>query len=71
MSCTKCDTYKKESEKYKKEYEIAKSGLTADERNELIGLICNEQVIHIIAKGEYNSDRYKMLEELKMKIRIM
>lgn len=71
MSCNKCDTYKKEAEKYKNKYEIAKSGLSSEERLTLIELIQNEQIKYLIAKGEYDSDRYKALEELKMKIRIM
>lgn len=69
MTCSKCDTYKKELEKYKKQYEQAKSGLSDDERNILIELITNEQLIHIIPKNEYESDTYKFLEQLKAKIR--
>lgn len=67
--CSKCDTYKKEAEKYKRKYEIAKSGLTKEERNMIIELICNEQTIHMIAKNEYDTEKYNMLEELKVKIR--
>ena len=69
MICNKCDTYRKELEKYKKKYELAKSGLTDFERNILIELITNEQLIHIIPKDEYESDMYIMLEHLKAKIR--
>lgn len=71
MSCNKCDSYKKESEKYKRKYEIAKSGLTKEERDILIELICNEQTIHMIAKGKYETEKYNSLERLKVKIRIV
>lgn len=66
---TMCDTYKKEAEKYKKLYEQAKSGLSDDERNILIELICNEQLLHILPKDGYVSDTYNQLEQLKAKIR--
>ena len=69
--CNKCDSYRKEVEKYKYKYEIAKSGLTKEEKTMLIGLIENEQVKHMIARNEYNTDRYKHLEELKAKIRVL
>lgn len=69
MKCNKCDTYKKELEKYKQKYEIAKSGLTEEERHILIELICNEQLIHIIPKDGYESEKYNLLEQLKAKIR--
>lgn len=68
-NCSKCDTYKKDLEKYKRKYEQAKSGLSDSERNILIELITNEQIIHIIPKNEYESDAYKFLEQLKAKIR--
>lgn len=71
MSCNKCDSYKKESEKYKRKYEIAKSGLTKEERDILIGLISNEQIKHMIAKDKYDTDEYILLEQLKAKIRIV
>ena len=71
MSCDKCDSYRKESEKYKRKYEIAKSGLTKEERNVLIELISNEQIKHLIAKDKYDTNEYISLEELKAKIRIM
>lgn len=67
MSCNKCDSYRKESEKYKRKYEIAKSGLTKEERDILIELICNEQIKHMVAKDKYNTDRYILLEKLKVK----
>ena len=69
MSCNKCDSYRKESEKYKRKYEIAKSGLTKEERDILIGLISNEQIKHLVAKNKYDTDEYKCLEKLKMKIK--
>ena len=69
MTCNKCDIYKKEAEKYKKQYEQAKSGLSDDERNIIIELITNEQLIHHIPKDEYGSDTYILLEQLKAKIR--
>lgn len=67
--CNKCDKYRKESEKYKQKYEIAKCGLSKEERDILIHLICNEQVKHMVANNKYDSDEYKQLEELKAKIR--
>lgn len=69
MICSKCDTYKKESEKYKRLYEQAKSGLSDDERNILIELITNEQLLHLLPRMGYESDIYKFLEQLKAKIR--
>ena len=69
MKCNKCEFYKEESEKYKAKYEMAKSGLTKEERDILIGLICNEQIMHLIPKREYHSDAYDILEKLKIKIR--
>lgn len=69
--CNKCDSYRKEADKYKKKYEIAKSGLSNEERDILIELICNEQTIHMIAKNKYTSEKYSILEQLKAKIRIM
>lgn len=71
MLCNKCDSYRKESEKYKRKYEIAKSGLTYEERTMLIKLICNEQVLHMVAKDKYDTDEYILLEQLKAKIRIV
>lgn len=69
MSCSKCDTYKKEVEKYKRKYELAQSGLTKEERNILIELICNEQIKYIIPNNEHLTERYNLLEELKIKIK--
>ena len=57
--------------KYKAKYKIAKSGLSDEERETIIELICNEQIKHMIAKNEYESDRYNALEQLKAKIRIV
>lgn len=71
MLCNKCDSYRKESEKYKRKYEIAKSGLTKEERDILIELICHEQIKYLLVRGEYNSTKYKYLEELKAKIRVV
>lgn len=71
MSCSKCDTYKKEVEKYKYKYEIAKSNLTDSERSILIELICDKQLMHIIRQDGYETETYKSLEELKAKIRII
>lgn len=67
--CNLCDKYRKESEKYQRKYEIAKSGLTKEERTILISLIENEQVKYMIANNKYNTDEYKSLEALKAKIR--
>lgn len=72
--CSRCDkvnNYKKKYEKYKAKYKIAKSGLSDEERETIIELICNEQIKHMIAKNEYESDRYNALEQLKAKIRIV
>lgn len=69
MICNNCETLKKESEKYKKLYEQAKSRLSDDERNILIELITNEQLLHLLPRMGYESDTYKSLEQLKAKIR--
>ena len=69
--CVKCENYRKDSIEYKRKYEIAKSGLTQEERDILIKLLINEQVKHMIPNNEYESDRYKHLEELKVKIKDM
>lgn len=44
---------------------------TKKEKEILLQLIVNEQVYHMIAKEKYDSDEYKFLEELKVKIREM
>lgn len=71
MSCNKCKFYKNAAEEYKRKYEVTKSGLTKEERELMIELICNEQIKHIIPNNEHLSDRYGLLELLKTKIRIM
>jgi hypothetical protein len=70
-SCNLCDKYRKESEKYQRKYEIAKSGLTKEERYLLIELISNEQLKHMIANDKYDTDKYILLEQLKAKVRIV
>lgn len=45
--------------------------LTKEEKITLLELICNEQIKHLVANNEYDSDKYKELEELKVKIRDM
>ena len=45
--------------------------LTKEEKDILIGLICNEQIVHLIARDKYESDTYVVLENLKAKIRKM
>ena len=44
--------------------------MTENEKKLLVELICNEQ-IHMIIKdhNKYDSDKYKKLEELKVKIK--
>lgn len=69
--CYTCNKYKKEYEKYKRKYEAAKSGLTKEERNAIIELICNEQIKNMLVKNEYTSEKYNMLEKLKVKIKII
>ena len=46
--------------------------LNKEEKKMLIELICNEQT-HMIVKyhNKYDSDKYKKLEELKVKIKDM
>lgn len=80
MTCKNCDTYKAELEKYKNKYELAKSGLTDEEREIIIELICNEQTMNIVPnyiipdevpddKKEAKERELKKLEQLKIKIR--
>jgi len=46
--------------------------LTSDDRKLLIELICNEQTNMIVKDHtEYDSEKYKKLEELKVKIKDM
>lgn len=67
--CNKCNTYKKQFEKYKRKYEIAKSGLTKEEKEILIGLLAHEQLKHLIPKGRHDTEEYKLLENLKIKLK--
>lgn len=69
--CNQCKYYEKQAKKYKYKYKIAKSNLSNKERELIIELICNEQIKHLIAKNQYNSDKYNILERLKAKIRIV
>lgn len=71
MSCNKCESYKKESEKYKRKYEIAKSGLSKEERDVLIKLLTNEQIKHMIPNNKFDTEEYILLEQLKAKIKIV
>lgn len=52
-----------------KKEEIEVEHFTKEDRKMLLELICNEQV-HMIIKDntKYESDKYKMLEELKIKV---
>ena len=50
---------------------MSKQLFTVEEKNILLELICNEQVLHMVAKDKYETDKYLQLEELKMKIREM
>ena len=51
-------------------YNANKLSLSKEEKKLLMELICNEQ-IHMIIKNHtrYDSDKYKKLEELKIKIK--
>lgn len=69
ITCNKCESYKKELEKYKRKYELAKSGLTKKEKDILLELIGNEQIKHLLVKNEYKTRKYNLLEELKIKIK--
>ena len=85
MTCKNCDTYKAELEKLKKKYEIAKSGLTDEERKIIVELICNEQVMNIVPNyiipdevpddkkedKERELKKYDILEKLKAKIKVV
>ena len=71
MSCSKCESYKKESEKHKRKYEIAKSGLTKEERDVLINLLTNEQIKHMIPNNKFDTEEYILIEQLKAKIKII
>ena len=67
--CNNCDIYKTELEEYKRKYELAKSGLTDEERKIVVELICNEQLNRTIPTEGYESKKYNTLEQLKIKIR--
>lgn len=69
MLCNKCNTYKKQFEKYKRKYKLAKSGLTKEEREILIKLLAHEQIRHLIPRGKHDTNEYRILEGLKIKIR--
>ena len=45
--------------------------LSKEEKNILIELIENEQIKHMIPNNQYESEKYSMLEELKIKIKDM
>ena len=45
--------------------------LTKEEKQILLELIGNEQLLHLIVKDEYDTERYSILEGLKSKIRSM
>lgn len=63
-----------ESLPYAKElimYEIKKPKVTKEEKNALIELITNEQIKHMIPNDEYETEKYTMLEELKVKVKGM
>lgn len=44
---------------------------TKEEKDILLELICNEQVLHMVAKDKYETDKYISLEMLKAKIKNM
>ena len=67
-NCKNC-AIKTELEEYKRKYELAKSGLTDEERRILIEFICHEQLNHTIPTEGYKSEKYNLLEQLKIKIR--
>ena len=43
--------------------------LTKEEKNIIINMICAEQLKCMIVKEKYNSEEYKNLEKLKIKIK--
>ena len=78
-NCKNC-AIKTELEEYKRKYELTKSGLTNEEREIIIELICNEQTMNIVPnyilsdevpddKKEAKERELKKLEQLKIKIR--
>ena len=50
---------------------MSEQKFTQEEKDILLELICNEQVLHMVAKDKYETDKYKQLEELKAKIKSM
>ena len=44
---------------------------TKEEKDILLELICNEQVLHMVAKDKYDTCEYVFLEQLKAKIKNM
>lgn len=45
--------------------------LTKEEKTTLLELICNEQIKYLVANDKYDTDEYKYLEKLKLKIKDM
>lgn len=45
--------------------------LTEKEKEILIKLISNEQIKHLVIKNQYDTDEYALLEQLKVKIKVM
>ena len=43
--------------------------LTKEELNIIIELICQEQLLHMIPKDKYETEKYNLLESLKSKIK--
>lgn len=70
-SCKSCDYFRNEAKKYKEKYNVAKTGLSKEERDMLIELICQEQIKHIIPNNKHESNTYIAFEKLKAKIRIV
>lgn len=50
---------------------MSEQRLTKEEKDILLELIFNEQTKNLIIKDKYETDKYKQLEELKMKIKNM
>lgn len=69
--CKEKKKLEKELNEYKYKYQVAKTGLTEEERNTLIELICHEQLKYLIPNGKHETNKYIMLEALKSKIRII
>ena len=83
-NCKNC-AIKTELEEYKRKYELAKSGLTNEERRIIVELICNEQIMNIVPNyiipdevpddkredKEHKLKKYDILEKLKAKIKVV